>query len=135
MKVFDGEGGGKMGGSREISLEKGGGGVLERRVCHSRHPLRIDPLKVTNTKANMTLSPSIILHGGPGGGCPPGYRQYFDPAKYRVVMIDQRGAGQSTPLGELKENTTWDLIEDVEKVRERESEHTTLSEHTLSEHT
>lgn len=67
---------------------------------------------------NPDGKPCIILHGGPGGGCPPGYRQYFDPSKYRIVMFDQRGAGKSKPLAELRENTTWDLIADIEKLRE-----------------
>jgi len=61
--------------------------------------------------------PIVLLHGGPGGGCPPFYRQYFNPQKWRVVMFDQRGCGQSTPHAELRENTTWDLVSDIEKLR------------------
>mmetsp|Transcript_23972 Transcript_23972/g.45108 ORF Transcript_23972/g.45108 Transcript_23972/m.45108 type:complete len:372 (+) Transcript_23972:3-1118(+) len=66
---------------------------------------------------NPNGNPVVVLHGGPGGGCPPSYRTYFDPAKYRIIMFDQRGAGQSLPFAELKENTTWDLVSDIEKVR------------------
>ena len=66
---------------------------------------------------NPTGKPIVVLHGGPGGGCPPFYRQYFDPSKWRIIMFDQRGCGQSTPHAELRENTTWDLVEDIEKLR------------------
>ena len=62
--------------------------------------------------------PVIFLHGGPGGGSQPSYRQYFNPEKYRIILFDQRGCGQSTPFAELRENTTWDLVADIEKIRE-----------------
>jgi proline iminopeptidase len=62
--------------------------------------------------------PVIFLHGGPGGGTHPEYRQFFDPQHYRIVMFDQRGCGQSTPSAELKDNTTWDLVNDIEKIRQ-----------------
>ena len=61
--------------------------------------------------------PVVFLHGGPGGGCQANYRRYFDPKKWRIILFDQRGCGQSTPFAELKENTTWDLVEDIEKLR------------------
>lgn len=61
----------------------------------------------------------VFLHGGPGGGLIPMYRQFFDPEYYQVVLFDQRGAGRSTPHAELRENTTWDLIGDIEKLREK----------------
>ncbi len=67
---------------------------------------------------NINGKPVIFLHGGPGGGIEPVYRQYFDPEKWRIIIFDQRGCGQSTPHAELQENTTWDLIADIEKVRE-----------------
>ena len=63
--------------------------------------------------------PAVFLHGGPGGGLDPAYRRYFDPARYRVVLFDQRGSGQSTPHAELRENTTWDLVADIERIREQ----------------
>lgn len=59
----------------------------------------------------------VVLHGGPGGGSIPEYRQYFDPKKWRIVIFDQRGCGKSTPHAELQENTTWDLVSDIEKLR------------------
>jgi proline iminopeptidase len=60
----------------------------------------------------------VFLHGGPGGGSTPIYRQYFDPQRWRIVIFDQRGCGQSTPYAELRENTTWDLVSDIEKLRQ-----------------
>lgn len=68
---------------------------------------------------NPDGKPAIFLHGGPGGGIEPFYRQYFNPEKWRLTLIDQRGCGKSTPFAELEENTTWDLVDDIEKVREK----------------
>ena len=62
--------------------------------------------------------PVLFLHGGPGAGCSPKHRRYFDPKHYRIILFDQRGAGQSIPHAELRENTTWDLVNDIEKLRE-----------------
>jgi proline iminopeptidase len=62
---------------------------------------------------------ALALHGGPGGGLSPEMRRFFDPARYRVVLMDQRGAGRSVPHAETRENTTWDLVADIERVRER----------------
>ncbi|MBC7466498.1 MAG: prolyl aminopeptidase [Bdellovibrio sp.] len=61
--------------------------------------------------------PVLFLHGGPGGGCNSDHRRFFDPEHYRIVLFDQRGSGQSTPAAELKDNTTWDLVNDIEKIR------------------
>ena len=62
--------------------------------------------------------PVIFLHGGPGGGCIEDYRRYFDPKKWRIILFDQRGCGRSKPFADLRENTTWDLVADIEKIRE-----------------
>jgi proline iminopeptidase len=62
--------------------------------------------------------PAVFLHGGPGGGSSPDHRRFFDPAFYRIIVYDQRGAGQSTPLGELTDNTTGHLVADLERLRE-----------------
>jgi len=61
--------------------------------------------------------PILFVHGGPGGGVEASHRTYYDPNHYRVILFDQRGCGQSTPHAELKENTTWDLVSDIEKLR------------------
>lgn len=61
--------------------------------------------------------PIVFLHGGPGGGCQPSHRTFFDPSKFRVIFIDQRGCGKSTPFASLENNTTWDLVADIELVR------------------
>ena len=66
---------------------------------------------------NPNGRPVIFLHGGPGGGIESIYRQYFNPDKWRIIMFDQRGCGQSIPHAELQENTTWDLINDIEHIR------------------
>ena len=63
--------------------------------------------------------PALFLHGGPGSGCEPFHRRFFDPEKYRIILFDQRGCGKSTPHAELRNNTTQDLIEDIEKIREK----------------
>jgi proline iminopeptidase len=62
--------------------------------------------------------PAVFLHGGPGGGISPKHRGQFDPARYDVLLFDQRGAGRSTPHAGLEANTTWHLVEDIEKLRE-----------------
>ncbi|KAK9775221.1 putative Proline iminopeptidase [Seiridium cardinale] len=62
--------------------------------------------------------PIVYLHGGPGGGIEDSDRQYFDPSHYRSILFDQRGSGKSTPHASLEDNTTWHLVEDIEKLRE-----------------
>lgn len=67
---------------------------------------------------NPRGEPVVVFHGGPGGGCSPGMRRFFDPSHYRVILFDQRGCGRSRPHASVKHNTTWDLIEDIERIRE-----------------
>lgn len=67
---------------------------------------------------NPKGKPVVFLHGGPGGGTNPKCRRFFDPAVYRIVLFDQRGCGKSTPHAELHENTTWNLVADIERIRE-----------------
>ncbi len=90
-----------------------------------RKPFRKGTLRVSRLHTiyfeecgNPRGKPLIFLHGGPGGGIEPVYRRYFDPHQWRVVLFDQRGCGKSKPHAELRENTTWDLVADIEKLRE-----------------
>jgi proline iminopeptidase len=88
-------------------------------------PFHISWLKVGNIHeiyyeecGNPNGVPVIFLHGGPGSGCNPTQRRFFDPAHYRIILIDQRGCGRSKPQGEIQENTTLDLVSDMEFIRE-----------------
>jgi proline iminopeptidase len=67
---------------------------------------------------NPNGGPVVVLHCGPGGGCSPAMRRYFDPAHYRIILFDQRGCGRSRPHASVKNNTTWDLVADIELLRE-----------------
>jgi len=77
----------------------------------SRHTLYFEQV------GNPAGKPVVFLHGGPGGGIDPIYRRYFNPQQWRVILFDQRGCGHSIPHAELEENTTWDLVSDIEKLR------------------
>jgi proline iminopeptidase len=87
-------------------------------------PYRTGFLKVSEShtlyweeSGNPQGQPILFLHGGPGKGTTPFNRRYFDPQFYRIILFDQRGSGKSIPYGSLQENTTWDLVEDMEKLR------------------
>ncbi len=82
--------------------------------------LRVSPVHELyyEQSGNPNGKPAVFLHGGPGGGLVPEYRRYFDPNDYRLVLFDQRGAGKSTPHASLEDNTTWHLVEDIERLRE-----------------
>ncbi|MCG8354062.1 MAG: prolyl aminopeptidase [Kiloniellales bacterium] len=81
--------------------------------------LQLDDLHVMywEQSGNPRGAPVVLLHGGPGAGASADHRRFFDPRHYRVVIYDQRGAGRSTPLGELTDNTTQHLVEDLETLR------------------
>jgi proline iminopeptidase len=66
---------------------------------------------------NPNGKPVVFLHGGPGGGSSPEHRRQFNPEKYKILVFDQRGCGKSTPYASLENNTTWDLVDDIEKLR------------------
>ena len=66
---------------------------------------------------NPEGTPVIVLHGGPGGRCSPYYRRFFDPEKFFIILHDQRGAGRSEPYAEIEQNDTWELIEDINRLR------------------
>ena len=68
---------------------------------------------------NPQGAPALFVHGGPGGGTVPNHARYFDPEHYRIILVDQRGCGKSKPFASLEENTTWDLVADYEKIREK----------------
>lgn len=87
-------------------------------------PYKTEMLKVSNIHTiyieqcgNPLGKPVVFLHGGPGGGLLEKYRQFFNPEKYRIILFDQRGCGKSLPFAEINENTTWDLVSDMEKIR------------------
>jgi proline iminopeptidase len=67
---------------------------------------------------NPSGKPCVFVHGGPGGGCDGFERQFFNPETYRIILFDQRGCGKSTPHADLRENTTWHLVSDIEAIRE-----------------
>lgn len=88
-------------------------------------PYRTSRLKVSRLHeiyieecGNPSGSAALFVHGGPGGGTEAWNRQFFDPRQYRIILFDQRGCGNSTPHAELRENTTWNLVEDMERIRE-----------------
>jgi proline iminopeptidase len=81
--------------------------------------LRVSPLHELyyEVSGNPDGKPAVFLHGGPGGATDPSMRRFFDPRRYRIVLFDQRGCGRSRPHAELRENTTWDLVADIETLR------------------
>ena len=87
--------------------------VLEKRSIKIDHLHEIYYEICGNPKGK----PVVFLHGGPGSGCNPGQRRFFDPAHYKIILIDQRGCGRSTPPGETRNNTTDDLVSDIDLIR------------------
>ena len=73
---------------------------------------------VVHEAGNPDGKPAVVLHGGPGGGSSPEQYRFFDPDAYRVVLFDQRGCGASIPFASVEQNTTWDLVADIEAIRE-----------------
>lgn len=67
---------------------------------------------------NPQGKPAVFLHGGPGSGCSPDHRRLFDPARYNILLFDQRGCGRSTPHASIDDNTTWHLVDDMERLRQ-----------------
>lgn len=84
-----------------------------------RHTLSVDNMHqlYIEESGNPQGIPVVFLHGGPGAGCEPFQRRFFDPQRYRIVLFDQRGCGKSTPHAELNGNTTQELIADIERIR------------------
>ncbi len=97
----------------------------KRTLYPEIEPYRTGRLSVTpvhdlyfEESGNPKGKPVVFLHGGPGGGTEPKHRRYFDPSAYRIILFDQRGCGRSTPFASLEDNTTWDIVRDIEKLRE-----------------
>lgn len=95
--------------------------IYESLKPYATHHLQVDDTHTLYVEecGNPGGIPVLFLHGGPGAGCAPYHRQYFDPEIYRIVLFDQRGCGKSTPHASLKNNTTWDLVGDIELIREQ----------------
>lgn len=91
---------------------------LKPFVTHSFRAEEIHTLHVEEC-GNPRGLPVLFLHGGPGAGCDPMHRRFFDPDRYRIVLFDQRGCGRSVPHAELRDNTTWHLVADIEMIRQR----------------
>src|SRR5664279_2937569 len=99
--------------------------IAPRRTLYPPiEPYRAGMLRVSDVHAlyfeesgNPAGKPVVFVHGGPGGGTDGKQRRFFDPARYRIVLFDQRGCGKSKPHASLEENTTWHLVDDMEKVR------------------
>lgn len=96
-----------------------------RELYPSIDPFQTHRLKVSSIHelhvaeyGNPDGKPVVLLHGGPGAGSNATMPRYHDPAAYRIVMFDQRGSGRSTPHAELEDNTTWDLVADMERIRQ-----------------
>lgn len=86
---------------------------------YARHRLAVDARHTLYLEevGNPDGIPAVFLHGGPGAGCEPYHRRFFDPERYRVILFDQRGCGRSRPHAELRDNTTWHLVGDIERIR------------------
>jgi proline iminopeptidase len=85
---------------------------LGRLAVDAQHDLYFEQ------SGNPAGKPVVFLHGGPGGGTDPKHRRFFDPRHYRIILFDQRGCGQSEPFASLEDNTTWHLVDDIERLRE-----------------
>jgi proline iminopeptidase len=95
-------------------------GLYPERGPYQTHRLKVSDLHelYVEESGNKDGVPVVFFHGGPGGGTDPMQRRFFDPKHYRVIIFDQRGAGRSSPHACLEDNTTWDLVEDAERIRE-----------------
>ena len=98
--------------------------MKEKSLFPSIEPIQKGFLKVSNIHSiywersgNPNGKKILVIHGGPGGGSQPRYRRYFNPEKFDIIQFDQRGCGSSIPFSELSENTTDDLVNDIEKLR------------------
>ena len=100
--------------------------VSRTRLYPHREPFMSERMEMTDghrlyveQSGNPRGIPVVVLHGGPGGGCTASMRRYFDPEKFRTILFDQRGCGRSTPFASVENNTSWHLVADIERIRER----------------
>lgn len=95
-------------------------GLYPRIKPYATHRLETDPPHVLQIEESGIPDgiPVLFVHGGPGAGCMPYHRTFFDPEVYRIILFDQRGCGKSAPHAELENNTTQGLVADMEKIRE-----------------
>ncbi|ADM08278.1 proline iminopeptidase chain A [Parvularcula bermudensis HTCC2503] len=98
--------------------------MVQRKLYPPHDPIERGRLRVSalheiyyEVSGHPAGRPVVVCHGGPGGGSTPSMRRFFDPHRYRIVLFDQRGCGRSTPHAELRDNTTWDLVSDMEALR------------------
>jgi proline iminopeptidase len=110
--------------SRPASSERPARKVALRELYPAITPYKTGFLRVSDVheiyyeeSGNPEGRPAVFLHGGPGGGTEPKMRRFFDPKRYRIVLFDQRGCGKSRPHASLVDNTTWDLVSDLERIR------------------
>jgi proline iminopeptidase len=104
---------------RHRSASKAAGALYPPARPYHRAYLRVSELHELHYEecGNPDGKPAVFLHGGPGGAIDPAMRRFFNPRRYRTVLFDQRGCGASRPHAELRENTTWDLVADIEALR------------------
>jgi proline iminopeptidase len=106
--------------SRRSASAAAAGGLYPPLKPYNSGMLRVSAIHEIyyEESGNPRGKPAVFLHGGPGGGTDPSMRQFFDPKRYRIVLLDQRGCGRSRPHANLEDNTTWHLVQDIESVRE-----------------
>ncbi|KAJ7298866.1 hypothetical protein O6H91_11G088600 [Diphasiastrum complanatum] len=107
-------------GESNVSLPQSGSGELYSTIpSHYNGYLQVSDLHTIYYEifGNPEGKPVVFLHGGPGAGCTERHARFFDPKHYRIILFDQRACGKSTPRGCLEENTTWHLVQDIEKLR------------------
>ena len=94
-------------------------GLFPEITPYDQGSLRVDGIHTVYYEqcGNPSGKPALFIHGGPGGGCNAAHRRFWDPNVYRIILFDQRGCGRSTPHAELRQNTTWHLVDDMERIR------------------
>ncbi|RME14031.1 MAG: prolyl aminopeptidase [Alphaproteobacteria bacterium] len=104
---------------RDAGKSVAGGKLFPPREPYRRHMLEVGDGHTLYVEevGNPQGLPVVVFHGGPGGGCSPAMRRFFDPTKFRAILFDQRGCGRSRPHASIRANTTWHLVDDIEYIR------------------